>query len=218
MQNRFASALLLLLIATPAAFGSGSSPATPSTPNISSPGDQAISAYNDGLRYRDRAWKAEKELATAQDPARRTKLGEIIKKSYEADVRSQKQAIGSNPNMFQAHSELGYALRKTGDYAGALASYDQALNLQPNYGEAIEYRAEAYLGLNRIDDAKNAYLLLYNGGAKELAKQLGGAMQKWVDERKADPAGLTTATIDDFSKWISQRSEISGTTGSGSWR
>ena len=34
--------------------------------------------------------------------------------------------------------------------------YDEALRLSPAYNEAIEYRGEAYLGLNRIEDAKAA--------------------------------------------------------------
>ena len=121
--------------------------------------------------------------------------------------------------MFQAHTEPGYALRKTGNYDDALKAYDKALELMPNYGEAIEYRAEAYLGLNRVDDAKSSYLMLYNGGAKELAKQLGDAMQKWVTDRKTSPGRVSATSIDDFAKWIGQRSEIAGTSGSGSsWR
>jgi tetratricopeptide (TPR) repeat protein len=189
----------------------------PSAPAI--PQDNAIRAFNEGVHYRDRAWKAEKELATTQDPARREKLSETVRKSYQADIRSQRAAINDNPKMFQAHTELGYALRKTGDYDAALKAYDKALEIMPNYGEAIEYRAEAYLGLNRVDDAKSSYLTLYNGGAKELAKQLGDAMQKWVADRKAAPGDLAAPSIDAFAKWISQRTEIAGTTGTGSsWR
>jgi len=189
----------------------------PSTPGMTQ--NNAVQSFNDGLRYRDRAWKAEKELVTATDPGRKAKLGEIIRKSYEADVRSQRAAINDNPKMFQAHTELGYALRKTGHYDEALQSYDKALELMPNYGEAIEYRAEAYLGLNRVNDAKDSYLMLYNGGAKELAKQLGDAMQKWVADRKAAPGDVAGTSIDEFAKWISQRTEIAGTAGTGSsWR
>ena len=53
---------------------------------------------------------------------------------------------------------MGFAYRKTGDYAKALEMYDKALALQPGFPDAIEYRGEAYLALNRIDDAKQAYL------------------------------------------------------------
>lgn len=217
MRTRL-SLLVVCLLVAPALFASS----VPSMPAPSAPGmtqNNAVQSFNDGLRYRDRAWKAEKELVTATDPARQKTLGEIIRKSYEADIRMQRSAVRDNPNMFQAYTELGYALRKTGNYAESLNSYDKALELMPNYGEAIEYRAEAYLGLNRVDDAKESYLMLYNGGAKELAKQLGDAMQKWVADRKATPGDVAGPSIDDFAKWISQRTEIAGTAGTGSsWR
>jgi tetratricopeptide (TPR) repeat protein len=213
------SLLVVCLLVASALFAS-SVPSMP-TPS-SSPGmtqNNAAQSFNNGLRYRDRAWKAEKELVTATDPARQKTLGEIIRKSYEADIRQQREAIVANPSMFQAYTELGYALRKTGNYDESLQSYDKALQLMPNYGEAIEYRAEAYLGLNRVNDAKDSYLMLYNGGAKELAKQLGDAMQKWVADRKAAPGDVVGTSIDDFAKWISQRTEIAGTAGTGSsWR
>jgi tetratricopeptide (TPR) repeat protein len=212
------SLLVVCLLTAPALFAS-SSPSMPQPSATVNPQNNAIRSFNDGLHYRDRAWKAEKELATTQDAARKQTLGEIIRKSYEADIRSQRAAINDNPGMFQAHTELGYALRKTGNYDDALKSYDKALQLMPNYGEAVEYRAEAYLGLNRVNDAKDSYLMLYNGGAKELAKQLGDAMQKWVVAKKATPGDVAATSIDDFAKWISQRTEIAGTAGTGSsWR
>ena len=217
MRNKL-PALALCLLATPVLFAS-SVPSMPQPSTGMNPQAEAIRFFNDGLRYRDRAWKAQKELATSQDPAQRQKLSEIARKSFEADARSQRAAINHNRDMFQAHTELGYALRNTGNYDEALKAYDTALQIMPNYGEAIEYRAEAYLGLNRVDDAKSSYLKLYNGGAKDLAKQLGDAMQKWVTNRKADPGGVAATSIDDFAKWLSQRSEIAGTAGAGSsWR
>jgi tetratricopeptide (TPR) repeat protein len=218
MRNKLSALAICLLLIVQALLASGV-PSTPQPPMGMSPQDNAMRSFHDGLRYRDRAWKAEKELATTQDAAQRQKLSDAVRKSYEADVRSQRTAINDNPNMFQAHTEVGYALRKTGNYDDALKAYDKALELMPNYGEAIEYRAEAYLGLNRVDDAKNSYLTLYNGGAKELAKQLGDAMQKWVADRKSNPGSVAATSIDDFAKWIGQRSEIAGTSGSGSsWR
>ena len=53
---------------------------------------------------------------------------------------------------------------------------DRALELAPDYGEAIEYRAEAYLGLDRIDDAKKAYMQLFNLD-RALADELMEAMR-----------------------------------------
>ena len=184
------------------------------------PANDAANAYNDGLKYRDRAWNYEQQLEKTQDPAQKAKLEEQIRKTYSAAVRCQRTAVRNDPSMYQAFSELGYALRKGGDYPAALEAYDKALSIQPNYAEAIEYRAEAYLGLDRVNDAKNAYLMLFNGGDAKNAGLLGTAMTKWVTQRKANPGNTSPQAIDEFNTWLSQRKEISRDTSasSGSWR
>lgn len=186
------------------------------------PRDQAVESYNDGLRLRDRAWGFEKELAAASDPAQKTKIEEKIRKTYLAAVRSQKDAVRNDRNLFQAWSELGYALRKTGDYPAALEAYDKALLLQPNYAEALEYRGEAYLGVNRVTDAREAYLALFNGGDATRAKMLADAMTTWVTQRRADPTGVSAQAIDELAAWLAQRAEISShapaASSSGSWK
>ena len=180
----------------------------------------AIAAYNDGIAARDRAWQFEKELEAAQDAAQKTKLAEKIAKAYKSAVRAQRDAVRNDPKLFQAHAELGYALRKTGDYTAALQSYDRALALQPNYAEAIEYRGEAYLGLNRVIDARDAYLVLFNGGDATRSQMLATAMAKWIEKRRVDSAGVDTATIDELAKFLEQRTEIShnAVATSGSWK
>ena len=183
------------------------------------PGDDAVMSFNDGLSARDRAWKLEKELATAKDDAAKAKLEGKILKAYQSAIRAQRNAVRYNPQLFQAYGELGYALRKTGDHAAALEAYDKALSIQPGYAEAIEYRAEAYLGLNRIDEARQAYMVLHNGGDATRAKLLAEAMTKWLEQRRADPAGVAAETIEEFAKWLTQRTEISRTAaGAGSWK
>ena len=63
--------------------------------------------------------------------------------------------------MYQAWNYVGYTNRKLGNYDDALAAYDRALSSSsPDYAEAIEYRGHAYLGLNRLSEAKEAYLAL----------------------------------------------------------
>jgi tetratricopeptide (TPR) repeat protein len=191
------------------------------SPTMPSTGDQAVMSYNDGLKYRDRAWAAEKELVTTQDEGKRAKLQQAVRKSYEADIRSQRAALREKPDFFQALTELGYALRKTGDYAAALEMYDKALALMPNYAEAIEYRGEAYIGLNRVEDARGAYLILYNGGDKVRAQLLADAMRRWVLARRSDATGVAPEAVEQLAKWLSQRSELAAQSGAantgGSW-
>jgi tetratricopeptide (TPR) repeat protein len=205
--------LCLVVLAAWPAMAAGSRPAP------RAPGDDAMMSFNDGVSARDRAWKLEKELAKTQDAAAKTKLEAKILKAYQGAIRSQKNAVRYNPSLFQAYGELGYALRKTGDYPAALEAYDKALSIQPGYAEAIEYRAEAYLGLNRVGEARQAYMTLHNGGDATRAKMLADAMTKWLEQRRADPAGVAAETIEEFAAWLTQRTEISRTAaGAGSWK
>jgi tetratricopeptide (TPR) repeat protein len=169
------------------------------------PEQQAIQAYNMGIASRDKAWKLEKKMAESTDAAEREKLNKKIGKSYKTAASSFERAIRSNPMMFEAHSDLGYCLRKQGDFEASLAAYDRALEIEPRYAEAIEYRAEAYLGLNRLDEAKQAYLELFKGQSDQAAALLE-AMQRWVAENGEDPQA------EAFSTWVTERSEIAGQT------
>ena len=214
MRSRSFLPVLLMMVfaASPLlAAGSNRSATEPRDPH-----DDAVVSFNDGLASRDRAWKLEKDLAKAPNEAARAKIAEKIRKAYQSAVRAQRSAVRYDPKLYQAHGELGYALRKTGDYAAALESYDKALAIQPGYAEAIEYRAEAYLGLNRVDDARQAYMTLHNGGDAARAKMLAGAMAKWLRQRRTDPGGVAAGKTDEFATWPSQRTEISRATASGS--
>ena len=61
--------------------------------------------------------------------------------------------------------------------------------LAPASSEAIEYRAEAYLGLNRLDDAKQAYMHLFVHD-RSASNVLMKAMKAWVGKHRARPAGV----------------------------
>jgi len=104
---------------------------------------------------------------------------------------------------------LGYTRRKLGDYDSALQAYDKSLSLKPSFPEAIEYRGEAYLRMKRLDEAKQAYLDLFAGDRK-LADKLLGSMKSWLDTQRA--AGGDAAGLEDFAKWVQERSQIAGQT------
>jgi tetratricopeptide (TPR) repeat protein len=104
-------------------------------------------------------------------------------------------------------------LRKVGNYNASLDAYGKALQIQPNYTPAIEYRAEAYLGLNRLDDVKSAYMTLFTAD-RPRADELTAAMEKWVDKRQADPGGVDPATVESFGKWVAERKQLASQTSS----
>lgn len=210
-----------LLTSSLFAAGTGSMPQQSSPAQSMSPQQEAISLFNNGVAARERAAKLEAELEKETEPGRRAKLEKKIQKSYESIARLQRRAAQNDPNLFQAFGELGYALRKSGDHAAALEAYDQALTLRPNYAPAIEYRAEAYLGLNRVEEAKAAFLILFNGGDKAGAQQLSLAMNRWIESRRTSPGDVSTEQVEELAKWVSQRDEISKQSGApsgGSWK
>ena len=183
---------------------------TPATSTLT-PEQEAIEAYNMGIGSRNKAWKLEKKLAESTDAAAQEKLGKKISKAYRNAAGSFQRAVHKNPMMHEAHSDLGYCLRKQGDFEASLVAYDRALEIQPKYAEAIEYRAEAYLGLNRLDDAKQAYMTLFTGQSDQ-APALLGAMQRWVAERGENPQDGQADQVEAFSAWVAERAEIAGQT------
>lgn len=171
----------------------------------------AIEHYNMGLSMRDRAWKLEAKAAATEDPAKREKLESKALRQYRSAIREFEQCTRHDPDHYQAYSSLGYASRKVGEFDQALVAYDRALDLNPGYTEAIEYRAEAYLGLNRIEEAKKAYMELF-AVDRPRADELLAAMKRWVEQRKADPGDVDGETIDAFAAWVAERDELAGQT------
>jgi tetratricopeptide (TPR) repeat protein len=210
---RFLAMLLAccgLLAGTALAAGGSRSPMPETSTSAEpekTPEQLAVEHYNRGLTYRDQAWKLEKKLEAATEEKQRTKLEKKIRNAYTRAAREFRDSIDNIPTMFQAHSSLGYALRKTGEFEDSLAAYDRALQLNPGYTEAIEYRAEAYLGLNRIEEAKQAYVTLF-GNDRERADELMAAMKKWLEHRRHDGGGVDSRTIASFEAWVAEREEI----------
>lgn len=222
MKRESPIALALLVLLHGAVLASGGSPMPgPSTPSSMpesaplprmTPEEQAMQMYNDGLHHEEKAKKLSGEAETAE-PKKRSKLEEQAQKEYLKAIKSFHAALDRNPALFQAHSGMGYALRKTGNYAEALDAYDQALKLEPRYSPAIEYQAEAYLSLNRLEEAKAAYMNLFNADRKR-ADELHAAMKKWLAARRQDAAGVAPQTIEEFAAWVAEREEIAGHTSS----
>jgi tetratricopeptide (TPR) repeat protein len=203
------------LLSAGAAWASGGGPApmggsmgggSSSTPHMS-PAQMAASHYNDGLKQQQKADEYNKEAEGTEDAKKRAKIEANAGKYYEKARDNYQSALRLDSTLFQAYGALGYVLRRLGDYDGSLASYAHALEIQPGYSPAIEYRGEAFLGLNRVEDAKAAYMSLFNSD-RARATELSNAMTKWLTARRADPAGVDAKTIEDFSTWLSQRLEL----------
>ena len=93
------------------------------------------------------------------------------------------------------------------EYEAALKDFDAALALAPALSDAIRHRGEAYLGLNRLSDAKQAYMHLFVHD-RTASAVLMNAMKSWVDKRRAQPAGIDAAGIDAFEAWVRERDTL----------
>jgi len=175
------------------------------------PEEVAIDLYNAGLKARDKAIDLLKEAAQAGSEKERSKLEGKAQKEFGKAISQFRSATEMNPKFHEAYSDLGFVLRKTADYAGALEAYDRAISLAPTYSPAIEYRAEAYLGLDRVEDAKLAYMALFPGD-RGRADELLKAMKGWVEKRQAEPGTLPPDAVQEFAHWVAQREELAGQT------
>jgi tetratricopeptide (TPR) repeat protein len=173
-----------------------------------SPEERAVEAYKSGDDHRVKGKKLEEEAATKKGSEAEKTLAKS-KSEFEKSLKDFKNASKLNPKLAPAYNGMGYAYRKTGDYPKALEMYDQAIELaKPQiFPEAIEYRAEAYLALNRLDDARQAYLDLFGVDRKQ-ADILMTAMKSWVSARHTEPAGVSPDALAAFEKWIGERDGI----------
>lgn len=199
---------ITLLVAGPTfGAGGGSMPSggmsSMDTREPRTPEDQARDQYNSGVRLVE---KADKLAADASHQKSVDKAG----KAYDNALKKFMRATELNPGMYQAWNYVGYANRKLGNFEAALAAYDRALRLKPDYPEAIEYRGHAYLGLNRLSEAKDAYLSLYSAN-RQLAAQLLAGMQDWIGAHRENTGGLD---VESFAAWVSERTAIAGKTAS----
>jgi len=215
MRNSFRSITLALLLATTCtAFGAGSGDmATPSDANIKgkSPELRAHQAFSAGVRGIEKADKLLAEENSVADEKKKQKAHAKTGQAYAAAARKFEQVIEFDSTNYDAWNYLAYAHRRMGDFEGALTAYGRVLTLKPGYPEAIEYRGHAFLGLDRLSEAKQAYLTLFPANRKLAASLLVG-MQEWVAEHRRNPVGVDNAMVETFASWVNERSAIAGTT------
>jgi tetratricopeptide (TPR) repeat protein len=124
-----------------------------------------------------------------------------------ASARAKLQSlVARSPQFAEAWNSLGYTQRKLGSYADSLASYAKALELKPGYPEALEYRGEAYLRLNRLHDAKQAYLDLFAKN-RTIAATLLESMKVWIKTQQTSPS-VDAGELTDLQQWVQERSQI----------
>ena len=145
----------------------------------------------------------EAKANAAKTPQKRDKLNNRAQKLFSKAVAKQGEAVQLDPQNYKAANELGFALRKTGDYRKAIGAYNYALDINPNFHQATEYRAEAFLALGLYEQTQQAYLRLFRE-SRELADQLMQSFDAWVDNQPAELSPAEAA----FAAWIADRKRI----------
>lgn len=173
------------------------------------PEDQAKQAYNSGVKKLKDAVEYEADAVKTTDAKKIERANEKAQKYYEKAFKEFSLATEKMPTMYEAWNYVGFTQRHLGHYDAALVAYAKALALKPNYPEALEYRGEAFLGLNALEDAKQSYLSLYRN-APPLATKLMSAMRVWLDQHRKEPSTVEPTMLDGFATWIKEREAIAG--------
>jgi tetratricopeptide (TPR) repeat protein len=152
---------ILSLLTASSLFAIGSKEKTPEQ-TASDNTRKATNAYNDGVRKIDHA----KEIGIKGDSAYaynyRATSDAKARREYEKAVQDFTKAIELNPEMKEAHNNLGYCYRKLGKLTESLAAYDKAIALDSNFAQAREYRAETLLALGQLSKAEAELSFLQN--------------------------------------------------------
>ena len=78
----------------------------------------------------------------------------IEARSYKDAVPLLQQVVAKEPRNADAYNLLGYATRKSGNPQGSLQYYTSALQIDPKHLGANEYIGEAYLMLDKPQQAE----------------------------------------------------------------
>ena len=102
---------------------------------------------------------------------------------WQGVIDHMARVIEERPWEDEAYNLSGFAYRKLGHYDQALDFYDKALKLNPHNRGALEYLGEAYLEMDRPNDAQ-AMLDRLNEECQRLANSSGANQQPDCEERE----------------------------------
>jgi len=184
-----------------------------SAPAADKPDAAAKKAYAAGVKALAKAKEYEEAADKAPNPDKKSRALEKVGDSYNKALDQFTEALRNKGDMVDAWNNIGYVHMRLGAYREAVDDYNHTLALKPDLLDAILHRGEAYLVVDRLDDAKGAYMDLFYH-ARPLADQLMAAMQAWLEKHRASANGMSAADIDSFGKWLQERGGMAKSTAS----
>ena len=179
----------------------------PNAPAADKPDAAAKKAFDAGVKSLNRAREFEEVAAKATNPDKKAGAMDKVGDAYNRALDQFTEALSNQGNMVDAWNYAGYVHLRLGAYGESIDDYNHTLALKPDLLEAVEHRAEAYMACDRLDEAKAAYMNLFNH-ARPLADRLMASMQKWLESHRAAAKGMRASDIDSFDKWIQERDGI----------
>ena len=186
---------------------------TSSSQSTEKPDAAARKAFKAGVKSLDRAREYEGIAAKATNPDKRDDAQIKVNDAYGRALDQFTVALSNKGDMIEAWDNVGYVHLRLGAYGEAIDDYNHTLALNPELLEAVEHRAEALMGVDHLEDAKAAYMNLFNH-ARPLADQLMVVMQKWLESHRVAANGMRPGDIDAFGKWLQERDGIAKPTAS----
>ncbi len=180
---------------------------TSSAQSPEKPDKAAKKAFEAGLKTLKKAHEYEQEAAKQTNPDKKAGLVDKIGDAYGKALDQFTEALSNKGDMVEAWNGAGYVHLRLGAFNESIDDYNHTLALNPDLLDAVEHRAEAYMAVDRLEDAEAAYMNLFNH-ARPLADQLMASMQQWLENRHQAANGLRAADIDSFGKWLAEREGI----------
>jgi tetratricopeptide (TPR) repeat protein len=167
--------------------------------------DSAMKArLNYNLGYEAFQKATGQELAAAKLSGAKLHESQQLVREGLAQARERfRTAVAADPDLKEGWNMVGYTARKLGDYEESLKAYEKALALQPDYPEAIEYRAELFLLTGRLAQVKEAYASLQKS-SPSYAGVLKSSMKDFLKRRQPLPDSVSTADRDAFAAWVAK--------------
>jgi tetratricopeptide (TPR) repeat protein len=204
-HTSFWMAALLAAFSLPCAAVPDASGQVTSTPAPDLSADSAMKArlnYNLGYEIYEKAMAQETASARLKGAAA-SEAEQAVKEGFSQARERFRTVVSADPNLKEAWNLLGYTSRRLGEYEESLSAYDAALKLEPDYPEAIEYRAELYLLTGRLTQAREAYATLQKSNPS-YAGVLLQSMRSWVASPPAS-AVVEPADKQAFAKWVASQ-------------